>query len=103
MISSHELSPRAKTIRRSARRHFVLFKKSVDLEHTIASHKQPTQLITKNIMSPSSICVDGNDDIGEAICTLVRADAYMLPAVENDTVVGILTRCDSIRFLAQEL
>ncbi len=103
MISWRELFPRIKTITRPEIRVPVLFREIVDLKYTLDSYKESVHLTAKDIMSPAPIVVDVDDLIGEVVWTLVLDNLYMVPVLEGDTLVGILTRRDFIRFLAQEL
>lgn len=103
MISWPELFPAVKTITRPEIRVPVLFKEIVDLKSTLDSYKESRHLTAKDIMSPSPIYVDVDDYIGEVVWTMVQDDLYMVPVLEGDRLVGILTRRDFIRFLAQEL
>lgn len=103
MISWRELFPGIKTIRRPDVRIPVLFKEIIDLKQTVDSYKQAIHLTAKDIMSHSPVCVDAEDHIGEVVWTMVQDNLYMVPVLEGDTLVGILTRRDFIRFLAQEL
>lgn len=103
MISWPELFPRVKTYRRPEVRIPVLFREIVDLKNTVNSYKQSIHLTAKDIMSPFPIFVDVDDNIGEVVWTMVQDDLYTVPVLEGETLAGILTRRDFIRFLAQEL
>lgn len=103
MISWRELFPKVKTITRPEIRIPVLFREIVDLKYTLDSYKASAHLTAKDIMSPSPVVVDVDDLIAEVVWTLVLDNLYMVPVLEGDKLVGIVTRRDFVRFLAQEL
>jgi CBS domain-containing protein len=103
MISWPELFPQVKTITRPEIRVPVLFREIVDLKYTLDSYKASAHLTARDIMSPFPVVVDVEDLIVEVVWTLVLDNLYMVPVLEGDRLVGILTRRDFIRFLAQEL
>lgn len=103
MISWPELFPRIRMIGRPAVHIPVLFREIVDLKNTVDSYKLSTHLTAKDIMSTSPIVVDVDDLVGEVVWTMVQGDLYMVPVMDGDTLAGIITRRDFVRFLAQEL
>lgn len=103
MISWHELFPSVKNIRPPDVRIPVLFNEIVDLKNMVDSYKQFAHFKARHLMSPSPVCVDADDPIGHVVWTMVQNNLYIIPVLSGDALVGVLTRRDFIRFLAQEL
>lgn len=103
MISWPELFPRIRMVGRPSVHIPVFFREIVDLKNTLESYKESAHLKAKDIMTPLPVFVDIEDNIGEVVWTMVQDDLYMVPVLEGDTLAGILTRRDFVRFLAREL
>lgn len=103
MIGSHELFPKAKIFRSSDVRIPTLFKQIVDVKHIVASYKEATQVVAEDIMSPPPVCVDVNDDVNHVIWQMAEKNLQTIPVVRDEKLVGIVTRRDFLRLLAQGL
>jgi CBS-domain-containing membrane protein len=103
MIGWQELLPGMKIVRSPDIRIPMLFKEIVDPQNMVDSYKQSVQLSAKDIMSPSPVCAEVNDHIGEVIWTMAQHHLHMIPILDSENLVGVFTHRDFIRFLAQEV
>ncbi len=55
-----------------------------------------------DIMSANPITVDANEDVGVAVLLMVRNGISGLPVVRNSKLVGIVTKADVVRAIAEK-
>ncbi len=55
-----------------------------------------------DIMSPSPITVNSDEDLGVAVLLMVRNRISGLPVVKNSNLVGIITKADIVKAIATE-
>lgn len=103
MIGSRELFPEVKFFRYADAHIPTLFKQVVDTNHILAGYKEATHVVAKDIMSPSPVCADINDDINHVIWKMAEKDLQTIPVVQDAKLVGIVSRSDFLRLLAQNL
>lgn len=55
-----------------------------------------------DIMSPNPITVDTNEDVGVAALLMIRNRISGLPVVKNSNLVGIITKADIVKAIAEQ-
>ena len=55
-----------------------------------------------DIMSPSPITVDANEDVGVAVLLMIRNRISGLPVVKKSKLVGIITKADVVKAIAAQ-
>lgn len=103
IIGWKELFPSARYVRASDVRAPAVFKRITDPKNIVASYKAAASLPARQIMSPRPVVRGVDDDLDELIFTMAKENLHMIPVVQDDHLVGVVTRTDVIRFLAKEL
>lgn len=60
-----------------------------------------SKLKVKNIMSRKPVCISKNTTVEEAAALMVNQDLSCLPVMENDKLVGIVSKSDMFRILLE--
>jgi CBS domain-containing protein len=55
-----------------------------------------------DIMSPNPITIDANEDVGLAVLLMIRNGISGLPVVKNSELVGIITKADIVKAIAEK-
>jgi len=55
-----------------------------------------------DIMSPNPITVDADEDVGMAVLLMIRNGISGLPVVKNSKLVGIITKADIVKAIAEK-
>ena len=94
---------------RNANLHFPRFLQIMDarifLENPRHFEEETRKMLAataKDLMSSPVIVVSPEDDIEKAATIMVEKHVHALPVVEHGRVVGIISRSDLVRMLAQE-
>lgn len=80
----------------------TLFEKWVDPSHLAEIYEDASHHTAADVMTGNVIAVSPDESIGHAAMLLFKYDFKTLPVVENDRLVGLISRVDFIRFLAGE-
>lgn len=103
IIGWSELFPGTRFIKAPDVRAPVLFKRVVDVNNLTGSYKQAAELTAQDMMSPLSVCGDLDDRVETLVKIMVEEELHMIPILREDRLVGVVTRSDFIRYLAEEL
>jgi len=103
LIGWGELFPTTRYIKASDVRAPVLFKRVIDLQTMAEHYKHAAEKTAQDIMAPCPHCADVEDRVQELVKVMVEENLHMLPILNEDRLVGVLTRSDFIRFLAKVL
>jgi len=68
------------------------------LEKVVAANLKPSQTIVKEVMRQGIVTTNPGTDIILAVRKMLRGSSEVIAVVENDKIVGILTKADLIRF-----
>ncbi|MFB5646038.1 MAG: CBS domain-containing protein, partial [Nitrosopumilaceae archaeon] len=55
-----------------------------------------------DIMSANPITVDASEDVGVAVLLMIRNGISGLPVVKNSNLVGIITKADIVKAIAEK-
>ena len=72
-----------------------------DLLKAIRDGKALEQVKAEDIMSKNPICVPENTTIEEIIALMVKNNIIRIPVVRNDTLVGVISRCDILSSIVE--
>lgn len=72
-----------------------------DLLKAIRDGKALEQVKAEDIMSKNPICVSENTTIEEIIALMVKNNIIRIPVVRNDTLVGVISRCDILSSIVE--
>jgi CBS domain-containing protein len=65
--------------------------------------RKATGAVAADVMTPHTIVVHPDTDLADAATLMLDHDVNRLPVVENGRVVGIISRADFVRLLAQDI
>lgn len=71
----------------------------MELQSNQLSYLLPFKAV--DIMTPNPITVDANDDVSVAALLMIRHDISGLPVVRKSSLVGIITKSDIVKTIAQ--
>lgn len=80
----------------------IAFQEEVTQREIIEAYNEIGNMPVREVMSSTVVIVAPEVAINEAIVSMVRKGISRLPVVENNKLVGIVTRGDVIRGLAKE-
>ena len=72
-----------------------------DLLKAIRSGKALEQVTAGDIMSKNPICVTEDTSIDHIIDLMTKHNIIRVPVVRNDTLVGVISRCDILNIIVE--
>lgn len=72
-----------------------------DLLKAIRDGKALEHVKAEDIMSKNPICVSENTPVEEIIGLMVKNNIIRIPVVRNDTLVGVISRCDILSSIVE--
>ncbi|CAG1771278.1 Hypoxic response protein 1 [uncultured bacterium] len=72
-----------------------------DLLKAIRSGKALEQVTAGDIMSKNPICVTEDASIDHIIDLMTKHNIIRVPVVRNDTLVGVISRCDILNIIVE--
>jgi CBS domain-containing protein len=100
IVNDEDLFTSEKGIPFSAVRVPVLFEKWAQPDRVAEIYANARQNTARDVMSPEFICIDVNASVGHITQLMVERNAHRILVTRNDRLVGIITRLDLIRTLA---
>jgi len=100
VVNDEELFTSEKGIPFSAVRVPVLFEKWAKPDRVVEIYANARQNTVRDVMSLEFICIDANADVAHITQLMVEQNAHRILVTRNDRLVGIITRLDLIRMLA---
>jgi predicted transcriptional regulator len=73
-----------------------------DVARAIAEGADPDRVTVEEIMSDELVTVDPNDDILDAVHTMLEAEVRHLPVMHRGAVTGIISARDALHALAEQ-
>ena len=58
-------------------------------------------LLVRDLMTPHVLTVDADDDVARIVALMSRTSSKSLPVLLHDRVVGVISRRDNVRAIAQ--
>jgi CBS domain-containing protein len=101
MVTENELFLKEKEVPFSAVKLPSLFKCWVDPAHLIERYEQARHHTAADVMCESPICVNWDDSVGQVALVMAQNHVRQVPVTRHDVLVGIISRTDLLRFLAQ--
>ena len=100
VVNDEELFTSEKGIPFSAVRVPVLFEKWAQPDRAAEIYANARQNTAQDVMSYEYVCVDANTSVGHITQLMVEQNLHRVLVTRNDRLVGIITRLDLIRMLA---
>ena len=102
IIAESDLFLKEKGMPFSAVRLPILFERWVDPAQLVEIYENAAHHTAADVMTTEVICINASDTLERAAWLMVRKDVRSLPVVdENNRLVGMLSRKDFIRILAE--
>jgi CBS domain-containing protein len=80
----------------------IAFQEEVTQREIIEAYNEIGNMPVREVMSTNVVTISPDSTLNEAIVNMVHRSISRLPVVEKNKIVGIITRGDVIRGLAQE-
>jgi CBS domain-containing protein len=100
MVNDEELFTSEKGIPFSAVRVPMLFEKWAQPDRAAEIYANARQNTVKDVMSSEYMCVDASTSVGHITQLMVEQNLHRVLVTRNSRLVGIITRLDLIRMLA---
>lgn len=78
------------------------YKTSIQSEFAVNQMSHLMSFKAVDIMTPNPITVDVNEDVGVAVLLMIRNRISGLPVIRNSKLVGIITKADIVRAIAEK-
>jgi CBS domain-containing protein len=101
MVSESDLFLKEKGIPFSAVKIPFLFERWVDPKQLAEIYESARHHTAADVMTTDLVCVDSNDTVGHAALLMMRHDLLALPVVQEDKLLGLISRLDFVRILAE--
>jgi CBS domain-containing protein len=101
IVTERDLFLKEKGIPFSAVKIPTMFKQWVDPRQVEEIYELARQHTAADVMTSDVVCADPDDDIGHVAWLMVQGNLKHLPVARDGLLVGIITRTDLIRPLAQ--
>ncbi len=100
LVSEDDLFLKDKGIPFSAVKAPVLFRKWADPQQAAEVYAAARQHTAADVMTTGVTCVQADDDVGKVTLLMVQQNLHRVPVVRGGKLVGIISRIDLIRMLA---
>lgn len=100
VVGEDELFLKEKGIPFSAVKAPTLFRKWADPRRADEVYAAARQHTAADVMTPDVPCVEADDDVGKVTLLMVEQNLHRVPVVRSGKLVGIISRIDLIRMLA---
>jgi CBS domain-containing protein len=100
IVNDEDLFTSEKGLPFSAVRVPALFEKWAKPDRVVEIYANARQNTARDVMSSAFICIDANASVGHITQLIVEQNVHRILVTCNDRLVGIITRLDLIRMLA---
>ncbi len=100
LVSEDDLFLKEKGIPFSAVKAPTLFRKWADSQQVDEIYAAARRHTAADVMTPGVMCVEADDDVGKVTLLMVQQNLHRVPVVCRGKLVGIISRIDLIRMLA---
>lgn len=100
LVSEDDLFLKDKGIPFSAVKAPTLFRKWADPQQVDEVYAAARRHTAADVMTTNVTCVEANDDVGKVTLLMVEQNLHRVPVVRSGKLVGIISRIDLIRMLA---
>ncbi|MEW5979292.1 MAG: CBS domain-containing protein [Acidobacteriota bacterium] len=79
----------------------TLFQQWVDADRIEEIYEQSRHHTAEDVMTRVVVCAQADQEVGDVACLMVRHGVKHIPVLQNDRLVGMITRQDLIRSLVE--
>ena len=102
IVSEHDLFLKEKGIPFSMERLPALFDEWIEPEELPQMYQATRHYTAADVMTGKVHCANSDDTVGEVARQMVECNLKRVPIVENERLVGIVTRSDRVGLLLRE-